>query len=81
MITALLAYTPFLEPMDLHREWWLLLIPMAVLTSIAWKAVRVVTFRRFWWPVLLMSTQIVVAMALLAVGAYALVELLVPMLG
>jgi len=73
-----LAYTPFLDPLDLQRQWFLLIIPLAILISIAWKAVRVSSFKHFWRPVLVMSTQIVLAMVLLAVGAHLVVDLLVP---
>ena len=76
-----LAYTPFLDPLDLQRAWWFLLIPLAILMSIAWKAVRVSSFRAFWRPVLIMSAQIVFAMVALAIGAFLVVELLVPALG
>jgi len=76
-----LAYTPFLDPLDLQRQWFLLIIPLAILISIAWKAVRVSSFKHFWRPVLVMSTQIVLAMVLLAVGAHLVVDLLVPAFG
>jgi hypothetical protein len=78
-VTTLLAYRPFLDPMDLQTVWWWLLIPMAILVSIAWKAVRVANFRAFWRPVAIMSIQIVLAMAGLAIGAHVLADLLVPL--
>lgn len=80
-LLGLADYTPFLDPLDLQRGWWALLVPLAVLISIAWKAVRVSSFRAFWRPVLVMSTQIVLAMVGLAVGAYVVVEVIVPALG
>ena len=79
MIT--LAATPFLDPLNLQEVWWWLLVPMAVLMSIAWKAVRVSSFKNFWRPVLIMTVQIVLAMAGLAVGAFVVVEVLVPLMG
>lgn len=75
------TYTPFLDPLDLQRVWWFLLIPLAVLMSIAWKAVRVSSFHAFWRPVLVMTAQIVLAMVGLAVGAYLVVEVIVPAVG
>ncbi len=80
-MALVLAYTPFLEPMDLQSSWWMLLVPMAVLMSIAWKAVRVSNFKSFWRPVAVMTTQIVLAMVGLAFGAFVVVELLVPLMG
>ncbi len=81
LTTLARAYTPFLDPLDLQRQWFLLLIPLAILISITWKAVRVSSFHAFWRPVLIMSAQIVFAMVGLAVGAYILVDIIVPMLG
>lgn len=80
-LASTIAYTPFLDPLNLHEVWWWLLVPMALLMSIAWKAVRVSTFKHFWRPVFIMTVQIVVAMAGLAVGAYIVVDQLVPLMG
>ena len=77
---AMVAFTPFLEPMDLQTVWWWLLLPLALLVSVGWKAVRVGHFRSFWRPVLIMTVQIVVAMAGLAVATALVVEFLVPLL-
>lgn len=35
-----LAFTPFLDPLDLHAAWYLLLPPLALLIAVAYKAVR-----------------------------------------
>lgn len=70
----------FLEPLPIQDQWWLTLIPLSVLVSMAYKAVRVQTFRGYWRQVLMMSAQIVVAMIALAVAIYLFVELIVPAL-
>ncbi len=77
-----LALRPFLDPLPLHDEWWLTLIPLAFLVSVAYKAVRVRTFRRgvYARQVLMMTVQIVVAMIALAVVQHLFVEVIVPAL-
>lgn len=70
----------FLEPLPIQDQWWLTLIPLALFVSIAYKAVRVRTFRGFWAQVLIMTLQIIVAMIALAVAIYLFVELIVPAL-
>jgi len=86
LIVGLLAemppYRPFLDPLpDFGPWWWLLLIPLALGISIAYKAVRVRSMDRYWPNVLTMTVQIVLAMVLLAVGAHVFVEWIVPALG
>ena len=36
-----LAYRPFIDPLDLQRGWFILLLPLALGVSITYKAVRV----------------------------------------
>lgn len=75
----LLAWTPVLEPMDLHDLWWLTLLPLALLTSTAYKAIRLRSMSGFGGQVLTMTVQIVAAMFAIAVGLWLLAEVLVPM--
>lgn len=69
-----LAWRPFIDPLNLHDLWWLLLVPLALGISLAYKAVRVRDMRDLWRQVLMMTVQIVVAMVLLAVASYLFVE-------
>ncbi len=73
-------YRPFLQPMSIHDEGWFTLIPLALLISIAYKAVRVRTVHGFPRSVLMMTVQIVVAMIALALGQHVFVEWIVPAL-
>lgn len=78
-----MPYRPFIDPLDLHRllgparilddAWLVLLIPMALGISIAYKAARVKTMDRYWSQVALLTTQIVLGMTALAVTSYLLV--------
>jgi len=79
VITALLAWTPFLQPAPgVHRWWWLLVVPMALGVSMAYKAIRVKQLSE--WPsaVVRMALQVVAAMIGIAVGLYLLVIVLLP---
>ncbi len=73
-MTWLLAYTPFVDPLDLHDVWWLTLAPLALGISIAYKAVRVPTLEEFWKGVLVMTAQIIMGMIGLGVLVYLVIE-------
>ena len=71
----MMAWIPFLEPLNLFHQWWyLLLIPLAFGLSVAYKAIRVPNLRLYWRQVAVMTTQIVFGVAALGV----LVALFVP---
>ncbi|MDX2116469.1 MAG: hypothetical protein SFZ24_12740 [Planctomycetota bacterium] len=76
----LLAYTPFLDPLDLHDAWWITILPLALGISLAYKAIRVPTLDRLPREVVLMTVQTVGAMVLLSLAVYVMVELLIPLL-
>jgi len=40
MISPLVGYTPFLDPMPIHDWWFWLLLPLCLLFSIVYKAVK-----------------------------------------
>jgi hypothetical protein len=75
-----LAYTPFIDPIDVHAWWYLLIVPVSVLIAIAYKAVRVHDLRDFPKEVVVMSIQIVVVMALLGVASFLFVEKVLPLI-
>jgi len=73
-VSWLLAYTPFIDPLDLHEWWWLTLGPLALGISIAYKAVRVPDFTRYWREVGVMTVQIILGMIGLSIFVYLLIE-------
>lgn len=75
----MLAYTPFLDPIDANSVWWAMLPPLAILIAVVYKALRLVSLRGYWWRVLVMAGQIVLAMLLLGAGAYLFIEHVAPM--
>jgi hypothetical protein len=76
----LLAYTPFIDPINAHKWWYLLLIPVALLVSIAYKAVRVESMKDYPKEVAVMTVQIVVVMMLLGVASFLFVEKVLPLI-
>lgn len=73
----LLAWRPFLDPIDVHGWTWALLLPLALLVAWVYKAVRVRHLRQ--WPreMAVMAVQVVIVMLVLAAGFYLLVEVVV----
>lgn len=54
-----LAYTPFIDPIDLHGVWFWLLLPLAILIAVAYKAVRVPEMSKYVRQTALFSAQII----------------------
>lgn len=80
-MSALLAHMPFIEPFPLaHRYWWLLIVPVAIGVSMAWKAVRLKSLEEYWRHVASMSVQVVLGVAGIAVGLYVLIIVVLPRL-
>jgi hypothetical protein len=78
-MTALLAWTPFLQPAPgVDRWWWLLVAPLAIGLSIAYKAIRVKDLAELPRASLVMTVQIVAGLAALAVALFILVILVLP---
>ncbi len=77
-----LAYTPFLQPLNIHDAWWFAVIPMALFISMAYKGVRLrdISARPYWRNVLVMSAQVVLALIALGAGMFIVVEKIVPAL-
>jgi hypothetical protein len=73
-----LAWRPFLDPIGAHAYWWALIVPLAFLTSMAYKAVRHPTMARYWRSVVRMTVEILVSLLLLGVAAFAFVEYVIP---
>ena len=81
-MTPLLAgYIPFVDPVNAFHDWWyLLLIPLSFGISVIYRALKMQDLDRFWRAVAMMTVQIVLVMAALAVALMVLVELTIPLL-
>lgn len=73
-MTYLLAWRPFLDPIDAHRWWYLLLIPVSLGVSLAYKAVRSRDLARYHREVLIMTAQVILGMIGLATASLVLFE-------
>ncbi len=81
MITSMLAWTPFIEPMQwVHDWWWTLVVPLSIGLSMIYKALRVVDFRHYWRQVLIMTLQIVLGVIAMTIVLALFTEVIVPML-
>lgn len=75
-----LGWRPFLDPMDAHAWWFLLLLPIAFLVSLAWKAVRVDDIKRLPRPTVVMTAQVILAMLGLGLAAFVGLVIVLPLL-
>lgn len=79
--TLLLAWRPFLDPLDLHEYWWAFLVPLALGISVAYKAVRLRDLGApYWRAVAVMTAQIVLAMVMLGIATFLLLEYAIPLI-
>ncbi len=75
------GYVPFVDPINVFHDWWyLLLIPLSFGISVIYRALKMRDLDRFWRAVAMMTVQIVLVMAALAVALVVLVELAIPLL-
>ena len=79
-LASTLAYTPFIDALSIHEQWYLLIIPMVFFVAIGYKAVRVGDMKDYWRNVFVFVVQVLGVMAVLAVGFTLVVTVLVPML-
>lgn len=80
-MTLLTGYVPFIEPMNaLQPVWFLLIVPLAIGISMIYKAMRLTRLERFWGQVVLMTVQIILATAGLAVALAVFVQVVIPLL-
>jgi len=78
---TLLAWIPFIYPLNVFHEWWyVLLLPLALGISIVYKGVRMVDLAGFWRQVMIMTAQIVLAMVALAILLMVIVQVCIPLL-
>lgn len=75
---SVLAYTPFIDPINAHSWWYLLIVPLALGISVAFKAVRCGDMRRYPRQVLMMTVQIVAGVVGLAAACYAVLYWIIP---
>jgi hypothetical protein len=75
-----LAYRPFLDPLPLQDLWFVLLIPVAALVSLAYKAVRVQDMKQLARQVVAMTIQVIAGMVLLGALLFVVITYLLPVI-
>lgn len=78
MCLAAYPYRPFLDPLPVGDWWWVLFIPLVVATAVVWKALRLQRLAYFPRQVAKMTGQVAVAIVLLAVLLFVVVQYLIP---
>jgi len=81
MLATTLAWTPILDPLPAHSWWLLLIVPLVLGVSFAYKAVRVPDIKDLPRATAVMFAQVLGGIALTAIGMYLVVEWLLPMYG
>lgn len=76
MIDLLLAWRPFLDPINaLHDVWWLLFIPMAIFVAVIYKAMRIADLRRLPLEATTLTVQIILGMLGLGLAIHIVAEI------
>ena len=75
----LLAYRPFLDPIDLHQLWWVLILPMAFFTAMAYKAVRAPDMAQYWRQTIFFALQVLIGIGGLYFVALISLNLILPL--
>ncbi len=75
-----LGYTPFVDALGVHDQWYLLIIPMVVFIGIGYKAVRVPDMGDYFKEVIMFIIQVLGGMAILAAVFTFVITVLIPLL-
>ena len=77
----MLAWIPFLEPMNaLQGLWYLLLVPMSFGIAVVYRSLREQTYATYWRSVFIMTGQVVFGIAAIAVALMVFVQWIIPIL-
>jgi len=80
-LIEVLAYTPFIDPINAFHEWWyLLLVPLCFGISVIYRALKLPSLEHYWRAVLTMTAQIILVMVGLAIGLVVVVTQIIPRL-
>jgi hypothetical protein len=78
LLVNTLAYRPFLDPMTVADWWWWLVLPLIIGISVVYKAIRLPNLKHYWWHVLRMTIQVIVAMIIMCIILYVIVLIIAP---
>ena len=75
-IELLLAYRPFLDPMDLHDQWLWLLIPLVVAISLVYKTLKLQSLEKLAADTTRLTLTILAVTAVAAAACWGLTEVM-----
>ena len=75
-----LAYTPFIDAMSIHEQWYLLIIPMSIFLAIGYKAIRCSNMKKYPREVVIFTVQILGGLLLMAIAFTLVVTVIIPMI-
>lgn len=74
------SWRPFLDPIDIHSSWFVLIVPLAFGVALAYKAVRVTDLKNLGRQTVVLALQIILGMIALGLGFYLFVNYLLPVI-
>lgn len=75
-----LAYTPFVDAVSIHEQWYLLIVPMSIFLAIGYKSVRCANLKHFAREVLVFTVLVLGGLMLLAIAFTIMIGVLLPIL-
>ncbi len=72
--------TIFIDPLQAHDAWYLMIVPMVVFIAVGYKAVRTRNMDNYWREVLVFVIQVLGGMGLLALAFMVVINFVVPVL-
>jgi hypothetical protein len=79
-MTPLLGYTPFIDALAVHEQWYLLIIPIAIMIATGYKAVRCTDMKDYAREVFIFTMQILLGLGALAVISTVVITFIIPMI-
>jgi len=77
----LIAWIPFLEPMNAMQSWWyLLLVPLVFGISVTYRALREESYAGYWKSVGIMTAQVVLGIVCIGIALGLFVQFIIPLL-
>ncbi|MAE61326.1 MAG: hypothetical protein CMJ49_08225 [Planctomycetaceae bacterium] len=73
--TLIMAWWPFLDPIPLHRVWWLLLPPLALVIALVYKTLKLPSLEGLAWQTIRLTVIIMFFMIVIAVALWGITEM------
>ena len=77
---SVLAYTPFIDALSVHDQWYMLIVPIAILIAVGYKAVRCTDMKNYAREVFIFTMQILIGLGALAAISTIVITMVIPMI-